>query len=64
MNIQSAYEMSKDEKADAELCSFILTGDFYKKIVIRDDIPHNYYDEKGFFHCNLIDFLMNRIELF
>ncbi len=62
--IQSAYEMSKDEKVDAELCSFTLTGDFYKKIVIRDDIPHNYYDEKGFFHCNLIDFLMNRIELF
>ncbi len=62
--IQSAYEMSKDEKADAELGSFALTGDFYKKIVIRDDIPHHYYDDKGFLHCNLLDFLMNRVELF
>lgn len=62
--IQSAYEMSKEEKANAELNSFTLTGDFYKKIVIRDDIPHHYYDEKGFLHCNLLDFLMGRVELF
>lgn len=62
--IQSAYEMSKDEKVDAELGSFVLTGDFYKKIVIRDDIPHHYYDDKGFLHCNLLDFLMDRVELF
>lgn len=62
--IQSAYEMSKEEKANAELNSFTLTGDFYKKIVIRDDIPHHYYDDKGFLHCNLLDFLMGRVELF
>ena len=41
-----------------------LTGDFYKKIVIRDDIPHHFYDDKGFLHCSLLDFLMDRIELF
>ncbi len=62
--IQSAYEMSKDEKVDSELGSLALTGDFFKKIVIRDDIPHHYYDDKGFLHCNLLDFLMNRVELF
>ncbi len=62
--IQSAYEMSKEEKIAAELHSFTLTGDFYKKIVIRDDIPHHYYDDKGFLHCNLLDFLMGRVELF
>ncbi len=62
--IQSAYEMSKEEKAVAELDSFTFTGDFYKKIVIRDDIPHHYYDDKGFLHCNLLDFLMDRVELF
>ncbi len=62
--IQSAYEMSADKKADAELSSFTLTGDFYKKIVIRNDIPHHYYDEIGILHCNLMDFLMDRIELF
>ena len=62
--IQSAYEMSKDDKVDVELGSFALSGDFYKKIVIRDDIPHHYYDDKGFLHCNLLDFLMDRVELF
>ncbi len=62
--IQSAYEMSKEEKANAELNSFTLTGDFFKKIVIRDDIPHHFYDEKGFLHCSLLDFLMDRVDLF
>ena len=62
--IQSAYAMSKEEKAAAELDSFALTGDFYKKIVIRDDIPHHFYDDKGFLHCSLLDFLLDRVELF
>lgn len=62
--IQSAYEMIKEEKATSELDSFVLTGDFYKKIVIRNDIPHHFYDENGFLHCSLLDFLMNRVELF
>lgn len=62
--IQSAFEMNEEEKASAELDSFVLTGDFYKKIVIRNDIPHHFYDEKGFFHCSLLDFLMGRVELF
>ncbi len=28
------------------------------------DIPHNFYDDNGFFHCNLIDFLLGDAELF
>jgi len=62
--IQSAYEMSKEDKVASELDSLMLTGDFYKKIVIRDDIPHQFYDEKGFLHCSLLDFLQNRVALF
>lgn len=62
--IQSAYEMSKEEKLTAELDSFVLTGDFYKKVIIRNDIPHHFYDENGFLHCSLLDFLMDRVELF
>jgi len=27
-------------------------------------IPHHFYDEKGFLRCGLLDFLMNRVELF
>lgn len=62
--IQSAYQMEPGQKEDAELLSLKLTGDFFKKIVIRMDIPHNYYDDNGFFHCNLIDFLLHDVELF
>jgi len=28
------------------------------------DIPHNFYDDNGIFHCNLIDFLLERVDLF
>lgn len=52
------------QKEDSELKSLALTGDFFKKVVVRLDIPHNYYDDNGIFHCNLIDFLLERVELF
>jgi predicted AAA+ superfamily ATPase len=62
--IQSALRMEEHEKADAELDSLRLTGDFFKKIVIRRDIPTSFYDDEGIFNCNLLDFLMNRVEPF
>ncbi len=62
--IQSAYQMNTEQKENTELQSLKLTGDFFKKVVIRMDIPHNFYDDNGFFHCNLIDFLLGDIELF
>lgn len=62
--IQSALRMDTDTKENSELASLLLTKDFFKKIVIRLDISHNYYDDNGVFHCNLIDFLLDRVELF
>ena len=62
--IQSAFRMGTDEKTSSELESLKLTKDFFKKIIVRMDIPHNYYDENGIYHCNLIDLLLGRIELF
>lgn len=62
--IQCAYELSKEEKKSSELDSFVLTGDFYKKIIVRNDIPHHFYDDNGILHCSLLDFLMDRVELF
>lgn len=62
--IQSAFQMETDEKINSELMSLMLTKDFFKKIVVRLDIPHNYYDDNGIFHCNLVDFLLGKIELF
>lgn len=62
--IQSAFQMDTDRKEASELASLILTKDFFKKIIVRMDIPHNFYDESGIFHCNLIDLLLGRVELF
>lgn len=62
--IQSALRMDDEEKIKSELDSFKLTNDFFKKIIIRNDITHNYYDENGIYHCCLFDFLLNRIQLF
>lgn len=62
--IQSALRMDTDEKTGSELGSLLLTKDFFKKIVIRLDITHNYYDDNGIFHCGLLDFLLERNELF
>ena len=62
--IQSAYRMDAKQKAETELRSLKLTGDFFKKIVIRMDIPHDFYDNNGFYHCNLIDFFLGTISLF
>lgn len=62
--IQSAFRMDTEEKTSSELESLTLTKDFFKKIVVRMDIPHHFYDENGIFHCNLIDLLLGRVELF
>ena len=62
--IQSALRMDNEEKTDSELSSLMLTRDFFKKIVIRQDISHNYFDDNGIFHCSFIDFLLERVELF
>ena len=62
--IQSAFRMDTDKKEFFELASLMLTKDFFKKIIVRMDVPHNFYDDNGIFHCNLIDLLLGRVELF
>ena len=56
--------MEEDKKENAELNSLKLTKAFFKKVIIRTDIPHDYFDKDGIFHCNLLDFLLGRVELF
>lgn len=62
--IQSALRMDTEQKESSELASLKLTKDFFKKIIIRMDVPHNFYDDNGIFHCSLTDFLLERAELF
>lgn len=62
--VQSALRMDDESKAEAELGSLKLTNDFFKKIVVRNDINHDFYDNNGFYHCSFIDFLLGKIDLF
>ncbi len=62
--IQSAFRMDTDKKESSELASLLLAKDFFKKVVIRLDIPHNFYDDNGIFHCNLTDLLLEKVDLF
>lgn len=63
MYIQSALRLDGDKKTDSELSSLLLAKDFFKKVIIRNDISHNFFDDNGIFHCNLIDFLLGKVEL-
>lgn len=62
--IQSALRMDTEQKSETEMLSLKLTGDFFRKVVIRNDIPQSFYDEEGLFHCSLTDFLLDKVELF
>lgn len=62
--IQTVFRMDTEKKEASGLAPLLLTKDFFKKIIVRMDIPHSFYDENGIFHCNLIDFLLDRVELF
>ena len=62
--MQSAFRMDTEKKESTELLSLLLAKDFFKKVVVRMDIPHSFYDENGIFHCNFIDLLLGRVELF
>lgn len=61
--IQSALRMEEDAKMNFELDSLKLTKDFFKKIIIRNDIISSFYDENGILHANLIDFLLGKIDI-
>lgn len=64
MYIQSALRLDGDKKTDSELSSLLLAKDFFKKVIIRNDISHKFFDDNGIYHCNLIDFLLGKVELF
>ncbi len=57
--VQSAYAMPTDEKREAELKPFSLTGDSFRKIVVRDDVGLRWFDDRGVLHVNLLDFLLD-----
>jgi hypothetical protein len=52
--------MPDEEKTDAELRPFALTGDSFPKIVIRKDVGRRWYDDKGILNISVTDFLLDK----
>lgn len=57
--IQSAYAMETDEKRNAEVRPFLLTGDSFPKIIVRRDIGKRWYDDDGILNIGILDFLLD-----
>lgn len=57
--IQSVFSMDTDEKRMKELKPFSLTGDSFRKVIIRNDIGKSWFDDSGVLNINVIDFLLN-----
>lgn len=61
--IQSAYAIPDQAKMEQEQRSLILTGDFFKKIIITKDAPTPYYNDDGILVMSIYDFLLNENSL-
>ena len=61
--IQSAYAIPDQAKMEQEQRSLMLTGDFFKKIIITKDTPAPYYNDDGVLVMSVCDFLLNEDSL-
>lgn len=61
--IQSAYAIPNQAKMEQEQRSLMLTGDFFKRIIITKDTPAPYYNESGVLIMSVYDFLLDENSL-
>lgn len=61
--IQSAYAIPDQAKMEQEQRSLMLTGDFFKRIIITKDTPAPYYNESGVLIMSVYDFLLDENSL-
>ena len=61
--IQSAYAIPDQAKMEQEQRSLMLTGDFFKRIIITKDTPAPYYNDNGVLIMSVYDFLLNENSL-
>lgn len=61
--IQSAYAIPDRDKMEQEQRSLMLTGDFFKRMIITKDTPAPYYNESGVLIMSVYDFLLNENSL-
>lgn len=61
--IQSAYAIPDGAKIEQEMRPLMLTGDFFKRIIVTKDTPAPYYNDSGILIMNLYDFLLTTEQL-
>lgn len=61
--IQSAYAVPDEAKLMQEQRPLMLTGDFFKRIIITRDTPVPHYNESGILNMSIYDFLLNKNSL-
>ena len=61
--IQSAYAIPDQAKMEQEQRSLMLTGDFFKRIIITKDTPAPHYNENGVLIISVYDFLLDENSL-
>ncbi len=57
--IQSAHEITSEEKYWQETQSFQYIHDSFQRILIQNEDIKSYYDENGILHIGLLDFLLH-----
>ena len=57
--IQSAYALPDEDKREQELKPFSLTGDSFRKIVVRHDMGRKWYNDEGVLNLGIYDFLLD-----
>ena len=62
--VQSALEMPTEEKATTERRSLMLTGDFFRKIIVTGGNERQWQDDDGIVHVGVIPFLLDENILF
>ena len=61
--IQSAYAIPDQAKLEQEKRSLMMTGDFFKRVIITKDTPAPHYSEDGVLIMSVYDFLLNENSL-
>ena len=61
--IQSAYAIPDQAKLEQEKRSLMMTGDFFKRVIITKDTPAPHYSEDGVLIVSVYDFLLNENSL-
>ena len=59
--VQSAYALPDESKRANELKPFSLTGDSFRKIIVRNDVGLRWFDEQGILNISVMDFLLDEL---